>query len=397
VSSAPQRAVQARPGPAEVAGRARALFPLLREQARRADDERHLTREMVDAYAGAQLARVVVPERFGGYGLGFSSVADVAIELGRASGSMGWVGGFWADHPQWIGLFPDEAQADVWGENPDARVATSFAPFGRVEVVAGGCHLSGDWPWASGVGHSDWVMLGALAPGRDGAAANHLFLVPVSEVTVVDTWYNAGLRGSGSDNVVADNVFVPEHRRLSMIDVREGTAPGAEVNDSPVFRAPLMTHAGYGMLAPAIGIARGVLEAWAETARSKAHSYTREQLAASLPMQLRLAESAALVDGAELTLRRCLEAVESGEATTLEHRVRHRRDISFAMTLVTRAVDDLMQMAGAGALRDESPIQRGWRDVRAIACHVMLNFNAAAENYGRHALGIELNPRDPFF
>jgi len=381
----------------EAVERARALFPLLRAQARRADDERHLTPEMVDAFAGAHLARVVVPERFGGDGLGFTGVADVAIELGRASGSMGWVGGFWADHAQWIGLFPDEAQADVWANGPDARVATSFAPIGRVEQAGGGWRISGDWPWASGVGHSDWVMLGALAPDADGAIANHLFLVPVPEVRVVDTWYNAGLRGSGSDNVVAEDVFVPEHRRLSMADVREGTAPGAGVNASPIFTAPLMTHAGYGMLAPAIGIARGVLEAWAETARGKAHSYTREQLAASLPMQLRLAESAALVDAAELTLRRCLETVERGEATTLEHRVRHRRDISFAMTLVTRAVDDLMQMAGAGALRDESPIQRGWRDVRAIACHVMLNFNAAAENYGRHALGVELNPRDPFF
>ena len=397
MSGAPQGAVQSRPGPAEVVERARSLFPLLREQARRADDERHLTQEMVDAYATAGLARVVVPERFGGYGLGFGSVADVAIELGRASGSMGWVGSFWGDHPQWIGLFPEQAQAEVWCDGSDARVATSFAPVGKVEAVDGGFRLSGDWPWASGVGHSDWVMLGALVAGSDGAVANHLFLVPRSEVTVVDTWYNAGLRGSGSDNVVAEDVLVPDHRTLSMVDVREGVAPGAEVNDSPLFRAPLMTHAGYAMLAPAIGIARGVLEAWAETARSKAHSYTRQQLAASLPMQLRLAESAALVDSAELLLRRCLEAAERGEATTLEHRVHHRRDLSFAMTLVTRAVDDLMQMAGAGALRDESPIQRGWRDVRAIACHVMLNFNAAAENYGRHALGVELNPLDPFF
>ena len=385
------------PTAAELAGRARGLFPLLREQARRADDERHLTREMVDAHAAAGLIPIVVPTRFGGYGLGFNAIVDVAIELGRASGSMGWVGCFWADHPQWIALYPEQAQVDVWGESPHVRVATSFAPLGRAERVDGGYLLSGDWPWASGVGWSDWVMLGAAVPDGEGRPVNHLFLVPVAEVTVVDTWYNAGLRGSGSDNVVAESVYVPEHRLVSMLAIREGTAPGAELHRTPVFQAPLMTHAGYGMLAPAIGIARGVIDAWSETARSKSHTYTKEQLAASLPMQLRLAESAALVDAAELTLRRRLDAVESGEATTLEHRVRHRRDISFAMTLVTRAVDDLMQMAGAGALRDESPIQRGWRDVRAIACHVMLNFNAAAENYGRFALELPLNERDPFF
>jgi 3-hydroxy-9,10-secoandrosta-1,3,5(10)-triene-9,17-dione monooxygenase len=387
----------AAPTAAELAERAAGLFPVLREHARRADDERHLTREMVDAYAAAELVPIVVPERFGGYGLGFNAIVDVTIELGRASGSMGWVGCFWADHAQWIGLYPEQAQVDVWGDGPHARVATSFAPLGRIERTAGGYLLSGNWPWASGVAYSDWVMLGAPIPDGDGRPINHLLLVPVAEITVEDTWYNAGLRGSGSDNVVANSVFVPEHRLVSMLDIREGSAPGAAVNRSPVFQMPLMTHAGYGMLAPAIGVARGVIDEWGETARSKAHTYTKEQLAGSLPMQMRLAESAALVDAAELILRRCLDAVERGEATTLEHRVRHRRDISFAMTLVTRAVDDLIQMAGAGALRDESPIQRGWRDVRAIACHVMLNFNAAAENYGRFALELPLNPRDPFF
>jgi 3-hydroxy-9,10-secoandrosta-1,3,5(10)-triene-9,17-dione monooxygenase len=381
----------------EIVERARGLFPVLRAQARRSDDERHLTTESVQAFVDARLARIVVPERFGGYGLGFTSVLDVAIELGRASGSMGWVGCFWADHAQWVALCAEEAQQEVWADGPDTRIATSFAPVGTVEPDDGGFRLSGDWPWASGIGHSHWVLLGAAVPRDDGGIENRLFLVPTGDVTVVDTWYNAGLRGSGSDNVVAESVFVPAHRTLSMLDVREGTAPGTRTNTGPVFTSPLMTHAGYGMIAPAIGVAYGVIDAWAETAKSKAHTYTKEQLAAALPMQMRLAESTALVETAEATVRRCLETVERGEATTLEHRVRNRRDISFAMTMVTRAVDDLMQMAGAGALRDESPIQRGWRDVRAIACHVMLNFNAAAENYGRFALGLPLNERDPFF
>ena len=151
------------------------------------------------------------------------------------------------------------------------------------------------------------------------------------------------------------------------------------------------------MIAPAIGIARGVIEDWENTARSKSHSYTKDQLAAALPMQLQLSESTALVDAAEMLVRACLVRVESGDPLGIEDRVRHRRDISFASRMITRAVDDLMQMAGASALRDESPIQRGWRDVRAISSHVMLNVNAAGENFGRMRLGLPLNPRDPFF
>jgi alkylation response protein AidB-like acyl-CoA dehydrogenase len=112
-------------------------------------------------------------------------------------------------------------------------------------------------------------------------------------------------------------------------------------------------------------------------------------------MQIRLAEAAGLIDTAELLVRDVVDRAQSGPVT-LELRVRNRRDITFAMRMLAQAVDDLMQTAGASGLRDESPIQRGWRDVRAIACHVIMNFNATAENYGRMALGLPLNPRDPF-
>jgi len=369
----------------------------MRARAGEAETVRHLLPEMVTAFTEAELVRTLVPRRWGGAGLGLTDAMDVTIELARAYGSMGWVGSFWSDHPHWIGFYPEAAQQEVWANGPDARVATSFVPAGRVTAVDDGFLLSGEWAWASGVGFSSWVMLGGLVPREGAPPQNRLFLLPTSEVTIVDTWFNAGLRGTGSDNVIAEQVFVPEWRTLVMEDVREGRAPGTAVNVEPHFRAPLMTHAGYAMVAPAIGIARGVIDDWAANARAKAHSYTQEQVAATVPMQMAMAESAALVDTAELIVRRCLERVQSDQELGLQDRVRHRRDISFAARLLTRAVDDLMQTAGASAMRDESPIQRGWRDVRTIALHVMLNFNAAAENYGRFAMGLPLNPRDPFF
>jgi 3-hydroxy-9,10-secoandrosta-1,3,5(10)-triene-9,17-dione monooxygenase len=376
---------------------ARGLFEFMRERAPRAENERHLLPDMVAAFTDAGLVRTLVPRRWGGAGLGLTDALDVTIEVARAYGSMGWVGSFWSDHPHWIGFYPEAAQAEVWSDGPDARVATSFVPVGKVTLADGGFLLSGEWAWASGVGHSEWVMLGGLVPRDGGPPENRLFLVPTREVTIVDTWFNAGLRGTGSDNVRAEGVFVPEHRMLPMESVREGSSPGSSVNRDPHFLAPLMTHAGYAMVGPGIGIARGMIDDWAANARAKAHSYTKEQVAATVPMQMQLAESAALIDTAELLVRRCLERVQSDTELGLDDRVRHRRDISFAARLLTRGVDELMQTAGASAMRDESPIQRGWRDVRTIALHVMLNFNAAAENYGRHCLGLPLNPRDPFF
>jgi len=383
----------------EAVRRARSLFPLLRDLARRADDERHLMPEMVQAVTGAGLVRTLVPRRWGGSELDLTTHMEVAIELGRAYGSIGWVGSFLIDHPFILAHFREEAQQDVWGvTGPDAIISTSFVPVGRVAAAPGGWSLSGDWSWASGVGYADWIMLGGMVPGGEGEHPEYrLFLVPASDVTVRDTWYSVGLRGSGSDNVVAENVLVPEHRTVAMHMLRDACSPGARVNTAALYNQPFMAYGGHAMISPAIGIARGVAEAWQEHVRARSHSYTQDQVAAAIPMQLCLAEAGARIDAAELLLRRCLAPVDSGAEITLEDRVRHRRDITYAGRLLVSAVDGLMQMAGASALRDESPIQRGWRDVRAITAHVFCNFNAAAENYGRMAFGFPLNPRDPFF
>ncbi len=383
----------------DAVGRARELFPVLRSGARQADDDRHLLPEMVEAVTAAGLIRTLVPRRWGGSELDLTTHMEIAIELGRAYGSMGWVGSFLIDHPFILAHFSEEAQHDVWGTGgPDARISTSFVPVGRVTPAPGGWSLTGDWAWASGVAYADWIMLGGMVPsGRDEHPEYRLFLVPTSELTIVDTWYSAGLRGSGSDNVQADKVFVAEHRTVAMSGLLHAHSPGAKVNTSALYNQPFMSHGGHAMVSPGIGIARGMIEAWRDHVRSKSHSHTQEQVAAAIPMQLCLAEAAVRVDSAELLLRRCLALVDSGAEITLEDRVRNRRDITYASRILVRAAEDLMQMAGASALRDESPIQRGWRDVRAISCHVFCNFNAAAENYGRMAFGFALNPRDPFF
>lgn len=378
-------------------GRARSLFPLLREHAREADDNRHLLPEMMEAFTGSGLVRTLVPRRWGGSELDLTTHMEVAIELGRAYGSMAWVGSFLIDHPFILAHFGEEAQHDVWGvTGPDALIATSFAPVGKVAAAPGGWTLSGNWAWASGAGYSQWIMIGGMIPGPADHPEYRLFLVPTSDLAIADTWYSAGLRGSGSDNVIADGVFVPEHRTVAMATLLEARSPGAAVNPNPLYNQPFMAHGGHAMVSPAIGIARGMVEAWQEHVRTKTHSHTQEQVAAAVPMQLCLAEAAVRIDSAELLLRRCLAMVDSGARITLEDRVRNRRDVTYVARILVRAVEDLMQMAGASALRDESPIQRGWRDVRAISCHVFCNFNAAAENYGRIAFGYPLNPRDAF-
>ena len=155
--------------PAEAVERARLLFPLFRRLARRAEDERHLPAEMVDAVKAAGLVRTLVPRRWGGSEFGLITHMEIAIELGRAYGSVAWVGSFLIDHPFILAHFGEQAQHDVWGvTGPDTLIATSFVPVGQVTMADGGWHLSGDWAWASGAGYADWVMLGGMVSPPGG-------------------------------------------------------------------------------------------------------------------------------------------------------------------------------------------------------------------------------------
>lgn len=376
--------------------RARSLFPVIREHAIEAENARHLPAATVELYKQAGLVRTLMPARFGGHDSDWTTAFEVAIELGRADGSHAWCMCYWADHSWLFGHFPEQAQQEVWGENPDALIATSFVPNGQAEAVDGGYKLNGRWPFGSGITNSDYTILGGLIVGGDHPDFR-LFLVPKGDYEIADVWHNAGLAATGSDDVILEDVFVPEHRAPSMGPMRDGGSDGSKVNPDLKWQVPVVSIFFYALLGPSIGAARGAFEAWVEESRTKVQTYTGEQVAELKTQQIAIGTIEAKIDAAETIARAGIARIESGEPVTLDVRVRNRRDFVYAMRTLVSALDDLMLTAGARSLFQASPIQRGWRDVHAIATHVLMNYDNAAENYGRHRLGQPLNPRDPFF
>jgi 3-hydroxy-9,10-secoandrosta-1,3,5(10)-triene-9,17-dione monooxygenase len=382
----------------ELVARARALQPDFMARAVQAERDRHVPRENVEAFTAAGLVRTLIPRKFGGYELGFEAALDVGIELGRSTcGSSAWCLSYLADHAYLLALFPEQAQRELWSENLDVGIATSFAPTGKVEIVEGGYRLSGKWAWASGIGHSDWIIIGGMVFPEGGDPDLLLFLVPKSDITVHDDWFNVGLRASGSATTELDGIFVPPHRTCSMAALREGQSPGAAIHANRDYHLPLIAISSYALLGPAIGLARGAYENWRDWTRTRVGRYTQSQLAHQNTVQIRLAETAAKIDAAELLVRRAVSVATETTPVTLDRRVLNRRDFAFAVRMLVEAVDGLMQISGASGLFDTNPIQRVWRDVRAISCHVMMNFDAAGENFGRLEFGVGINERDPFF
>src|SRR5215475_553556 len=317
--------------------RARALAPTLRERAVKAERDRNIPQQSVDEYLASGLIHTLQPKRWGGYEHDHEVAFDISVELGKSTcGSSAWCLNYLADHACILALFPEEAQHDVWSRNKAACIATSAAPTGKVEVAPGGYRLNGRWSWCSGLRHSQWIMIGGLVfrAGEDHPDMR-LYLVPVAEVKQDDTWYCAGLRASGSNTSVLDNVFVPEHRSVSFSTLRDACSPGGKVNTNPIFNTPFIAVHSYALLGPVLGVARGGYADFVQWTRKRYLTYTQLNIAQHVPVQIRVAEIAAQIDSAELLARRALALARQDYAgMSLETRTLLRRDFTYAVRLV---------------------------------------------------------------
>jgi 3-hydroxy-9,10-secoandrosta-1,3,5(10)-triene-9,17-dione monooxygenase len=388
------------PAAEELVARARALAPMLRERAVKAERDRTIPQESVDEYIAAGLIHTLQPKRWGGYEHDHEVAFNVSIELGKSTcGSSAWCLSYLTDHACILALFPEEAQHDVWSRNTAACIATSAAPTGKVSVAPGGYRLDGRWSWCSGLRHSQWIMIGGLV-FREGEEHPdmRLYLVPVSEVKQDDTWYCAGLRASGSNTSVLDNIFVPEHRSVSFSTLRDACSPGSKTNTNPIYRTPFIAVHSYALLAPALGLARGGYADFVQWTRKRYLTYTQLNIAQHVPVQIRIAEIAAQIDAAELLARRAIAIARADYGSmSIETRALLRRDFTYAVRIVREAMDDLVKISGSSGLMDDNSVQRCWRDVHAISSHVVMNWDVPAENFGRMEFGLGLNPAYPMF
>jgi 3-hydroxy-9,10-secoandrosta-1,3,5(10)-triene-9,17-dione monooxygenase len=371
----------------EAVRRARALAPEIAARVPRAEAERRVPIESIEAFVGAGLARILKPRRWGGYEISHDAAFDVTVEISKACGSTGWCCGFLNIHDWWLAGFPEEAQDDVWRDGPDVNLAGVIAPLnGRARVVDGGFRLSGDWSWASGVDHCSWAIVTAMVEGNGGQHAR-VFVLPKSDYAIKDTWFNVGMRGTGSHDIVAADVFVPAHRSITMEDLREGTTPGTKVNAGPLYAIPLEARR-HALSAPALGIARSAFATWVEWMRTKVSTATGEAIAQLVPAQINLATAETDIDAAEFLLRRNLDYIRQGGPLSRDIRSISASSGAQALQMICKAVDLLFYSSGSRGMFDQSPLQRAWRDVHTIASHFALNPETNAQIRARVLLGL---------
>jgi 3-hydroxy-9,10-secoandrosta-1,3,5(10)-triene-9,17-dione monooxygenase len=370
--------------------RARALIPLLAERAPTATAARQLPAQTIAEYRDAGILRILQPKRFGGMQGRFSLFSRIVEELTYGCASSAWVYAVLAEHQWIIAQYPEQAQIDVWGEDPEAVASSSLAPREAARRVPGGWRLSGRYPFSSGCDYAQWAIIGTFLGEKGDPRHIAYLLVPLAEIEIVDDWQVLGLLGTGSKSLVLDDVFVMEHRSVMVSDLFAGTPPGALVHpDYPVLRAPRGFLVSYSLPPVAIALGRRALDiACAALARRVSRGVTR--VAESEVVQMAIGEAAAAIDVATMLLHTGREsstaAVSSGRKITEAEALRARRDMVYAQHQVGRALEGLCELDGARWVYDNDQLGAIRRDVMTILTHHAASRQAAMAPYGRMLL-----------
>jgi alkylation response protein AidB-like acyl-CoA dehydrogenase len=392
---ATQKTATETPDRAELVRRATELVPILRDNALWSERNRRLSDESVQALADAGIFRMRVPKRYGGYECDTSTLVDVGIQLGRGDGSAAFDVAAWWIMSWNVAHFPDEVQDEVFAD-PDARICGTLAPTAMATPKDGGIVVSGSWNFNSGAGHSNWKLLSAILPNDSGGAEPVMALVPIGDVTLLDDWEVAGLRGTGSVTVVAEDVFVPAARFLPIASMLQQQYASKLNADNPVYRGPMAGPISASTVGKLVGLSRAAEEFFLERQTGRAITNTNYTNQIEAPItHFQVAEASLKTDEAEYHARRIATLVDekgiSNEPWTLRERAYARVSVGRVCQLTNEAVNLLAMASGASSIYNDVPIQRIQRDVQAITLHAL---NLPANNlelYGRVLCGLEPN------
>ena len=386
------------PSREELIHRARELKPLLTAHAAETEETGRIPAQVIEAVRDAQLLRLTVPRRYGGFELPWRTVVEVVSAVSEGCGSVGWVTGY-ANTAKWMAsLWSREAQDDIFSVGPDAVHSGSSKPTTDVEVVEDGYLISGTWPSLSGVPYATWVGVFLLVPGVDGGPPTMKeALVHADEVEIVNTWSVPGLKGTGSESVVAKDLFVPRHRTvdMSLIQSNDFNLYPTPFKDEALYRAAAHPILALAIALAPIGLAQGALDLVIEQAgRRPLSGTTFEHQADSTSFQNEVADAAMLLDTARLHVCRAAEDLDRcaarGQVMDVRHRARVRADTGWAVKNACASIDRLMTAVGSGSFSLTNPLQRMWRDANVAARHGAANYMLNRELYGKALLDVPI-------
>ena len=374
---------------------AKRLAPQLAETAAEDRELRRLSDRTWKILMEGGFVRSLQPRRWGGGEVALVDFVDAMMELSRVSPSAGWVAGVIGVHPWQLALFDDRAQRDMWSDDAATMHSSSYNPTGKAEKVAGGYRLSGRWSFSSGCDHCRGLMLGAICGKRaiDGKEINDFrsFLLLRDQYRIDDNWHVAGLKGTGSKDVVVDNAFVPDYRSQSHLDYAMNLPlPGQELNDGPLYRMPWSVVFHTALVSAMLGASRGFIDLWIAETRNRTLSFGGRAADDALT-QKRLAEATWYLDATVTRMRadaiELWRMAEAHEPVSMQQRAQARWNMNRGCELVGQAVGDLFHAATGRAVFSDHPLQARFQDVQGALAHAYMGPDPLARAVGGAMLG----------
>jgi len=380
------------PEPAELVSRARALIPVLAGRSLEQKQRREILSETIAEMHAAGFFRVLQPRRWGGYEMDLGTFYDIEIALGAGDMSSGWTYGVLGVVSWFLGVMDDGSAQEVWGNDTMTLICSSTMPAGKATPIDGGYRLTGHWRYASGCEHCGWALLGGMVHAENAAPDWRFFLVPRRDYQTVDTWQVAGLQGTGSIDVILDDVFVPAYRTQRLRDNFLLRGAGQALNTSSLYRLPFGQIFVRGVSTAGIGALQAMLTALIDFSRDRVSRAGRRS-AENPFVQLLCAETAAAIDEMRTTLHRNFATLHDyarrSETPPLELRLQHKFQSSAVIERCTLLASRIFKSTGAAGLSDELPFGRILADLMAARQHISNQYDYYGSNWGAAMFGLE--------
>ena len=371
------------------------VLGLIAANATRAEQERRVPVENVEALRDAGFFRSLQPAKYGGTPMGAEEYVPAVVSIAQNCASTAWASGLLAQHSHMLALMSTELQDEVWGDDPDALLSSSVAAInGCTEIVGGGVRISGRWGWSSGCDHAKWAILGFRREVAElgGMLIPHFAVVPMSDLTIIDDWHVSALCGTGSKTLELDDVFVPEHRIESLLALSMGMSKGFGTHPG-IFHAPFTPWFSLGFSAVSLGISLRFMELYKEKVKTRTRAYTGAAEVNSVAAMLRLAESHHQLTAVRATLEKdwtsMTQHATSSQLPAPDVAVHWRANQSYATRMSIEALDRLWSASGGTAFFDDNEMQRLWRDSKMTGSHAYSDYDIARQRHGRQLLGLD--------
>lgn len=358
---------------------ARTLASTVEANREQMDAERRLPGPVVAAMADLGILRAAVPAALGGPAYDPRTQVEIVEALSQLDGSVGWCAMIASAASYTCGFLDPETAAHFFGP-ADACLAGQLAPTGRADRVAGGYRVSGRFRFGSGSGHATMLLGGCLVYDGDevvigprGRPSQRSALIRPEQATIVDTWHTTGLWGTGSNDYLIEDVFVPEEHTWDPL--------GPSQRQEPLYRYPplfLVPHCGVPL-----GIARAAIDAVLQLAEQK-ELYPGARQAGSTK-SLRDdpgAQEAVAIAEAKLAAARALTydtvdrmwaMLQGAERIPTRERAMYRITMTWIHQVGKEVVESMYDTASASAIYRSNPLDRLMRDMLTGAQHRMVH------------------------